>query len=167
MTEIIETIAIIAVSIFSLAFISGVVIITISVHNIITSKREFIKTRTDRERYEFEYLNNKLEFERLKHRNGYTKLQYTEKLLEYIRMVATQIAVLKFRTFQDGHEMDKVTRMNIKNLVSDVATETRDSINFNNIDIENTLVTSEFLTKYLVEVSVIAVKEMLNKAIED
>jgi hypothetical protein len=109
---------------------------------------------------------NKL-YAQLQEENNKSIADYSEKLLEFIRMLTTQISVLKFRTFVDNHEMDKITKANIQKLVAEVAESVNTSINSTNIDFDDILFTKEFYENYIVETSLITIKNLLNKTIND
>ena len=83
--------------------------------------------------------------------------------MKYLREFIGQIAVIKFKAFIDSHKMDKITEINIKKLIDDIATTTNKSINRSNILFDNTIITEEFYESYVIETTIILVKEMLEK----
>lgn len=118
----------------------------------------------------------KLKIEESKRNQMYLQLQeentkniadYSEKLLEFIKMLTSQIAILKFRTFVDNHEIDKITKANIQNLVADVAETVNVSINADHIDFDDVLFTKEFYENYIIDTSLITIKGLLNKTINE
>lgn len=94
-------------------------------------------------------------------------LDNSKQLLEFIRMMVGQVAVLKFRTFMDTRDIEKSTKSNIESLVKEVATTVNASLNMSNISIENTIYSKEFFEQYIVETSVIIVKDLLDKSLND
>lgn len=94
-------------------------------------------------------------------------LDYSKQVLEFIRMLVGQVAVIKFRTFVDNNDLRKVTKGATEKLVADVATTVNKSINTGNMSLENTIYSREFFDQYIVDTSVIMIKEMLDKAIGD
>lgn len=94
-------------------------------------------------------------------------LDNSKQLLEFIRMMVGQVAVLKFRTFMDTRDIEKSTKSNIEGLVKEVATTVNASLNMSNISIENTIYSKEFFEQYIVETSVIIVKDLLDKSLND
>lgn len=94
-------------------------------------------------------------------------LDNSKQLLEFIRMMVGQVAVLKFRTFIDTRDIEKSTKSNIEGLVKEVATTVNASLNMSNISIENTIYSKEFFEQYIVETSVIIVKDLLDKSLND
>ena len=90
-------------------------------------------------------------------------IEYSRNLMKYLREFIGQITVIKFKTFIDSHNMDKITEINIKKLIDDIATTTNNSINRSNILFDNTIITKEFYESYIVETAIILVKEMLEK----
>lgn len=90
-------------------------------------------------------------------------IEYSRNLMKYLREFIGQITVIKFKTFIDSHKMDKITEINIKKLIDDIATTTNNSINRSNILFDNTIITKEFYESYIVETAIMLVKEMLEK----
>lgn len=112
-------------------------------------------------------LKNEIEYQRLENENKNKTVEYSNKVLELIRSIVGQIAVLKFRTFQDTHDMTKITKANIEALVKDVAEMANKSLNMNNIFLEDTFFTKEFVEKYIVETAIIIIKQMTDKAVNE
>lgn len=95
-------------------------------------------------------------------------LQYSKDMIEFIRMIIAQTAVLKFKEFCDRHQQfDKVTEANVKTLVSDVAIAVNKSINNSNIMFSDTLFTREFYNHYLVETTTAYVKDLVDKKVAE
>lgn len=90
-------------------------------------------------------------------------IEYSNNIMKYIREFIAQIATLQFKTFVDGHNMNKITEANIKKLVQDIAEEVKTALNEVNILFDNMLFTKDFYDKYIVETTVITVKTMLEK----
>jgi len=99
--------------------------------------------------------------------NHNTATEYSEKMLDFVKMLTSQIAVLRFRTFVDTHELDKITKANVQKLVTDVAETVHNSINIDNIDFEDMLFNKEFFEKYIIETSLITIKSLLDKAVNE
>lgn len=97
--------------------------------------------------------------------NSKITTEYSEKLIEFTKMLTTQIAILQFRTFQDGHDLSKITKANVKVLAEDIAKTVKSSIKLDNIDFSDTLFTRNFLESYIIETSIITVKALLDKAV--
>lgn len=94
-------------------------------------------------------------------------LDNSKQLLEFIRMMVGQVAVLKFRTFIDTRDIEKSTKSNIEHLVQDIATTVNSSLNMSNISIENTIYSKEFFEQYIIETSIVIVKDLLDKSLND
>lgn len=97
--------------------------------------------------------------------NSKITTEYSEKLLNFVKMITTQVAILQFRTFVDGHDMAKVTKANVRDVADNVAKTVKSSINMDSIDFSDTLFTKEFYESYIIETSIIAVKSLLEKTI--
>lgn len=103
--------------------------------------------------------------EDMKESNKNKMVEYSKQVLEFIRMMVGQIAVLKFRTFVDTNDLSKVSRSAIEKLVADVAESVNRSMNMVNLSLENTVYSKEFFEQYIVETSVLMIKDLLDKAI--
>lgn len=112
-------------------------------------------------------LQNDIEYRQIENENKNKTVEYSNKVLELVRSIVGQIAVLKFRTFQDSHDMSKITTTNTKALVDDVARMAKRSLNMNNIFLDDTFFTKEFIENYIVETSIILIKQMIEKAAND
>jgi sulfur relay (sulfurtransferase) DsrC/TusE family protein len=88
-------------------------------------------------------------------------LKYSNKLLEFIKMIVGTITVLKFRSFKDSHDMTKITKSNVQDLVKEIAESSYTSIELESIDFECLNFTKEFYEQYIVDTAVIYVKESL------
>lgn len=112
-------------------------------------------------------LKNDIEYRRLDNENKNKTVEYSNNILELIRSIVGQIAVIKFRTFRDSHDMTKITESNVKALTREVAEMANRSLNMNNIFFKDTFFTEEFYKKYIIETSIILVKQMVEKKIEE
>lgn len=104
--------------------------------------------------------------DRLHHEDLKGKTEYSDKLLEFIKTLTTQVAVLQFRTFVDAHEITKISKIHIKQVAENVAKTVHDAINMDSIDFNDTLFTKEFFEKYIIETSVNTVKSLLDKTLQ-
>lgn len=98
--------------------------------------------------------------------NSVKTVIYSEKLLNFIKTYTAQITLLRFHQFMDSHKTEKITRMQIKGLIEEIATEVNKGINDDNINYANALITNGFVKTYIIETVVITVKELLSKSID-
>jgi hypothetical protein len=110
-------------------------------------------------------LQNDIDYRRLESENKNKTVEYSNKVLELLRSIVGQIAVLKFRSFEDSHDMTKITLANVQSLVSDISTMANNSLNMNNIFLDDTFFTRKFVEQYIVETAMILTKEMVDKSI--
>jgi hypothetical protein len=75
--------------------------------------------------------------------------------------------VLKFNAFINNHDSEKVTRSQIKNLISDTATNINISMIYDNIDFSRTLFSQDFLVQFIINTTIISIKELLDKQLVD
>lgn len=102
----------------------------------------------------------------LKEDNKDKMLEYSNKSLEFIKLMVSQIALLKLKAFIDQHDISKVTRSQIEKVVEDVATTVRKNINMNNFQLSHTIYTEEYFDQYIVDTAVFIVKKLFDEAIE-
>lgn len=114
-----------------------------------------------------EELNNARKIDELDYSNRLSSITYTNELLKFIRMFIAQVAVIKMRSFSDNRDIKKVTRKNVSDLVQEVAKEVNMYINRNELNSSFTLLTPDFLDKYIIENTIIIVKDLFNKTIDD
>ena len=101
------------------------------------------------------------------HQDIISSTESAEKLLDFIRMISNQIAIIHFRNFIDSHDISKVTKANIRDLVEDTATNIKNSINIDDIDFVDMLITEEFLDEYIINIASITIKDLLNKSLNE
>ena len=102
----------------------------------------------------------------LKEDNKDKMLEYSNKSLEFIKLMVSQIALLILKAFIDQHDISKVTRSQIEKVVEDVATTVRKNINMNNFQLSHTIYTEEYFDQYIVDTAVFIVKKLFDEAIE-
>lgn len=113
------------------------------------------------------YIADGAELAHLKESNNVKVIEYSKQVLEFIRMMVSQVAIIKFRTFIDNNDITKVTKSHIEKLASQVATSVKYSINIGNISLSDTIYTQEYFDEYIVETSILMVKQLFEKAIGD
>ena len=91
---------------------------------------------------------------------------YSKNILEFTKTLASSIALLKFKTFEDNHNMNKITKENFKKLTNEVAVDVHNAIDKSKIDFNMTIFTEEFYDLYIVEMSIYAVKSLLGNYID-
>jgi len=91
----------------------------------------------------------------------------TNDVLEFVKDVTASTAVTKFRTFKDGRDMSKITSANVEELVKEVASASFESINLERFYENDVLFTSDYYMSYITETSIILIKELLEKAVND
>ncbi len=123
-------------------------------------------------RNHYDYAREDLELKRkaleLKAQDKHGSLEYSKDMIEFIRMMVAQQALLKYKEFVDKHkQIDKITEANVKNLVEEVANSAHQAINHANIMFSDTIFTRDFYNHYIVETSMMYVKELIKKLIGD
>lgn len=95
-------------------------------------------------------------------------LDYSKDLIEFIRTIIGQQAVLKFRDFQDKYrQVDKITAANCKKLVEDIAVSSNAAINRNNIQFDAAIFNESFYNEYIVQTSMMYAKDLVAKLVGD
>lgn len=113
------------------------------------------------------YKNNTIEILKLNESNKDRVIEYSNKLLDFTKMMVSQISILKFKTFIDNSKIDKITKSQVEKIVTDVASSVKDALNMNNITIEDTLYTEEFFNQYIIDTSIYTVKQLMNKLLSE
>jgi hypothetical protein len=113
------------------------------------------------------YLKNEIEYKQISFENQHKTAEYSTQLLELIRNIVAQIAVVKYRNFAEANDMSKVTESMIKNLIKDIAESTHRSLNLDNMLWVDTLYTREFIENYIIDVTVMMVKASVHKTLEE
>lgn len=111
------------------------------------------------------YTKTSLNLVELENSNKDNLINYSSELLDFIKLMISQVALLKVKEFLDGNDISKVTRVHIENIISEVATDIKNRINMNNVSIENTIYTKEFFDQYIVDTTVYIVKQLFEEAI--
>lgn len=91
--------------------------------------------------------------------------EYSHEVLEYLRSFTVEVSAITFRNFIDNHEIEKITKATMTKLVEDTAKIVNESINVGNIRFNDTLFTRKFYDKYIIDISMISIKELLEKAV--
>lgn len=145
--------AIIAVICISIASIAGFTLIALSLRSYFTLKREELEVQR--------------EGNRLMALNDHSSLKYSEDLLDLIRNIVDQVAVMKFKNFTDTHDIEKVNIPPVKGLVEDVATDVHNALILDNVKFNEAIFTEAFLNQYIIDVAMIAVKQLLSKYVDE
>lgn len=107
-----------------------------------------------------------IELKKFENSNRTKTVEYSRDVLDLIRDIVGQVAVLKFRTFQDNNDIKKVNKTILMGIVKDIAETSNKLLNKKNINFMNTFFTEEFYDHYIIETSIIIGKEMFEKALE-
>lgn len=94
-------------------------------------------------------------------------VEYSDRTLEFIREYCVQVSVLKYREFIDGHELDKITRTQLQNLVTATVKFINESIVRDHINFDRMLYTSEFVDNYIIHTVMSTSKNLLAKSVDN
>ena len=94
-------------------------------------------------------------------------IRYSEQLLDFIQRITIQSSVLKYKEFVDNHELDKITRAQVQNLVTDTTVETKEHINLDLIDYDELLYDRQFIEMYIIQTSITTIKKLLEKSVNE
>lgn len=92
-------------------------------------------------------------------------VKYSKDVMSFVKEFTVQVCVLKYRNFFDNHSIDKVTKGQLQSLVSDTAREVNNSLRLKSIDYEKTLFTKEFVDSFIIETTMVALKDLLDKSV--
>ena len=94
------------------------------------------------------------------------KIKYTTDMIDFIKVLCQQTSLLRFRDFIDNHEISKTTRSNYAAIVDVTARFIHDSLMRTNIKYDDLLVSQEYVNTYIIEVTSITIRDLLEKTIE-
>lgn len=94
------------------------------------------------------------------------KIKYTTDMIEFIKVLCQQTSILRFRDFIDNHEISKTTRSNYAAIVDETARFIHNSLMRTNIKYDDLLVSQEYINTYIIEVTSITIRDLLEKTIE-
>lgn len=94
-------------------------------------------------------------------------IRYSDQLLDFIQRIAVQSSVMKYKEFVDNHEIDKITRTQVQNLVTDTTVETKERINLDIINYDDLLYDRQFLEIYIIQTSITSIKRLLEKSVQE
>lgn len=128
-------------------FIISISFFVITLARYMTLRYAYLKARNIREELEF--------------RDRSTVISYSKEVLDLVRKIVGENVLIRFREFVDGRNMGKVTEANIKNLIRHIAEDSRRSLNLSKIIWDNTIFDQEYIDGYIVDVTVMMVKDLL------
>ena len=94
------------------------------------------------------------------------KIKYTTDMIDFIKVLCQQTSLLRFRDFIDNHEISKTTRSNYAAIVDETARSIHNSLMRTNIRYDDLLVSQEYVNTYIIEVTSITIRDLLEKTIE-
>ena len=94
-------------------------------------------------------------------------VEYSDKIIGFIREYSVQVALLKYREFIDSHEINKITRTQLQNLVTTTAKFIDESLLKEHINFDRILYTKEFVDAYMIHTVIFTQKELFDKSVEN
>lgn len=142
--------------------IAAIIAVLISISYLASTLSKYMKLRESR-------LNLEIGYAKFIKENEKQSTKYSKEILELIRKVIAQIAILKFRTFRDRHadKINLVTQSNIESLAGDVAESVYKSLNPEVLTFKDTFFTKEFYESFIVETSILMVKDLWAKTLKE
>lgn len=92
---------------------------------------------------------------------------YSDKILKYIREFTAMLTMFMFNEFIDGHDVEKINKAQIQNLISEISNMAYKSINMDLIQFDRLLFTKPYLETYIINTIVNDVKNLWNKAVNN
>lgn len=140
-------ISLMAVSVIAVAVVSGGVI-----HAYFETKREDLEIKREA---------NQIAAKRRDY-----NLDYSTRMLDFIRTIIVQITSLHFNEFIDSHDISKVTEGQTKRLIDEIANTVHKSIDVNNINFDDALFDENFYNHFIIETVVDLVKHLIGKTVD-
>ena len=94
-------------------------------------------------------------------------VKHTNDFNEYIIKVCGNVTTLKWQEYVDSHDIQKLTREQLKNLASDCARAVINMINLDNIEYDKLLCTQEYTTFLIINTTFNYLKRLSDKTIND
>lgn len=94
-------------------------------------------------------------------------IEYTEAVLKFVKTLVMHMSIIHYNVFIDSHDPDKINRTQIQHLVEDTAKDINGYIKSDIIKYDKLLVTKNFIDEYVIQTTIIAIKDLLNKTINN
>lgn len=144
-----------------IVYVLSISIVILIIINLILEYKYINKFDMDELNNEIIKLNSKLESPEFYN----MRIEYTNSMLKYVHDFTIQVASIQFRNFVDGHDLNKITKATMSKLVEDTAIKVIKSIDSKNIKFDDLLFTKDFYNNYIIDIAMISIKELLDKAI--
>ena len=95
------------------------------------------------------------------------KLEYSKNVMEFGRNLAAQSSIMMFHEYIDNHQVDKLTRIQLSELIKDISTSINISIDYTQIDFNRTIFTREYFQRFIVNTVVNSTKSLFNKYLDE
>jgi hypothetical protein len=105
--------------------------------------------------------------EEINYNTNKCRIEYSRELLKFIRDFSGEVVLIKFHEFKDKVDFTKVNEEKIKSLINDIAATINKSLNWDNINIEDSLLNKEFYETYIINTTIIITKELTEKVIKE
>lgn len=99
-------------------------------------------------------------------KNSISKIEYTEKMIEFIIKFVTDQSTLSFKAFIDTVDMKKMTKHILVKHITQVATEIKNDFKVD-IDYDNLLVTADYIDTLIVDTTMYVAKSLWEKIYAD
>lgn len=93
-------------------------------------------------------------------------LYETDKFLNFLKDICTQVSLLKFYVFINGKDLSKITEAQIKALIEDCSHTIMNNIQESNIDISKLLITKEYYEFYIINLVIYNINKLLEESLQ-
>lgn len=93
-------------------------------------------------------------------------IKYTQDVVDFIKFVVGQLAVIQFQKLRGKHPLDKVTLSMEHSLIQDVAKAAKSALDEADL-VDGTVLTEEFITNLLIDTSTMMIDRLLREAINE
>ena len=94
-------------------------------------------------------------------------IKHTDDFIEYIQKVSRTVASIKWREYRDNHRIDILTKEQLKNLAEDIANTVRTTINFDNINYDELIMSKEYISWLIVNYTFATLKALSESDIDN
>ena len=100
-------------------------------------------------------------------KRNFDNIKYSQDVLDFTKRFTVETSVFETKSFFDSHKIDKLTKAQIQGLVRKVSMEVNNSQIINNFDYEKTVFSRQYIEKYVIEISIMTIKDLLEKEIKE
>lgn len=100
-------------------------------------------------------------------KNNIKDLKYFEELNKIIDDLIITSSKLEFEQFRNNRDFSKVSKGDMSVLIEKISVSVKDSINFDNINFDNSIITQRSLEDMIIRKTIYTANELLSKELQE